>query len=134
MSAVEGILADLGVEDIPIIGVAKGVDRDHGKEEFHRPGARPTALRMNDPVLYFIQRLRDEAHRWAIGTHRARRTKQALANPLDELPGVGAARKRALLAHFGSAKAVSRAGVADLQAVDGISEGLARSIYDHFHA
>ena len=133
VSAVEGILADLGVEDIPIIGVAKGVDRDHGKEEFHRPGARPMALRMNDPVLYFIQRLRDEAHRWAIGTHRARRTKQALANPLDEVPGVGASRKRALLAHFGSAKAVSRAGVADLQAVDGISDTLAQSIYDHFH-
>ncbi|WP_299847630.1 excinuclease ABC subunit UvrC [uncultured Paracoccus sp.] len=134
VSAVEGILADLGVEDIPIIGVAKGVDRDHGKEEFHRPGARPMALRMNDPVLYFIQRLRDEAHRWAIGTHRARRTKQALANPLDEVPGVGAARKRALLAHFGSAKAVSRAGVADLQQVDGISATMAQSIYDHFHA
>ncbi|AUH32905.1 excinuclease ABC subunit UvrC [Paracoccus tegillarcae] len=133
VSVVHGIMADLGVEDIPVIGVAKGVDRDHGKEEFHRPGARPMALRMNDPVLYFIQRLRDEAHRWAIGTHRARRTKQALANPLDEVSGVGASRKRALLAHFGSAKAVSRAGIADLQAVDGISETLAQTIYDHFH-
>ena len=88
---------------------------------------------MNDPVLYFIQRLRDEAHRWAIGTHRARRTKQALANPLDEIAGVGAARKRALLAHFGSAKAVGQAGLADLQAVDGISAAMARKIHDHFH-
>ena len=133
VSAVAGILADLGVDDIPVIGVAKGQDRDHGKEEFHRPGARPMALRMNDPVLYFIQRLRDEAHRWAIGTHRARRTKQALANPLDDIPGVGAARKRALLAHFGSAKAVRGAGLADLQAVPGISAAMAQVIHDHFH-
>ncbi|MBC9246567.1 excinuclease ABC subunit UvrC [Paracoccus sp. 11-3] len=132
VSAVDGILADLGVEDIPIIGVAKGVDRDHGKEEFHRPGQRPFALRMNDPVLYFVQRLRDEAHRWAIGTHRARRAKSVMANPLDEITGIGASRKRALLAHFGSAKAVSRAGVADLQAVDGISAAMAQKIVDHF--
>ena len=133
VSAVEGILAELGVEDIPLIGVAKGQDRDHGKEEFHRPGKRPYALPMNDPVLYFIQRLRDEAHRWAIGTHRARRTKQAMANPLDEIAGVGAARKRALLAHFGSAKAVARAGLEDLQAAPGISATMARTIHDHFH-
>ncbi|MDO5633042.1 MAG: excinuclease ABC subunit UvrC [Paracoccus sp. (in: a-proteobacteria)] len=133
VSAVEGILTEMGVNDIPIIGVAKGVDRDHGKEEFHRPGARPMALRMNDPVLYFIQRLRDEAHRWAIGTHRARRTKQALANPLDDIPGVGAARKRALLAHFGSAKAVRGAGLADLQAVPGISATIAQTIHDFFN-
>ncbi|WP_112873580.1 excinuclease ABC subunit UvrC [Paracoccus endophyticus] len=134
VSAVSGILAELGVEDIPVIGVAKGVDRDHGKEEFHRPGKRPMALPMNDPVLYFIQRLRDEAHRWAIGTHRARRTRQVMANPLDEIAGVGASRKRALLAHFGSAKAVGRAGLADLQAVEGISATLARTIHDHFQA
>ncbi|HRO13880.1 MAG TPA: excinuclease ABC subunit UvrC [Paracoccus sp. (in: a-proteobacteria)] len=134
VSAVAGIMAELGVEDIPVIGVAKGQDRNHGKEEFHRPGKRPHALPMNDPVLYFTQRLRDEAHRWAIGTHRARRTKQALANPLDEIAGVGAARKRALLAHFGSAKAVARAGLADLQAVEGISATLAQTIHDHFHA
>ena len=133
VSAVAGILAELGVEDIPLIGVAKGQDRDHGKEEFHRPGRRPYALPMNDPVLYFVQRLRDEAHRWAIGTHRARRTKQAMANPLDEIAGVGAARKRALLAHFGSAKAVARAGLADLQAAPGISAAMARTIHDHFH-
>ncbi|MDO5613111.1 MAG: excinuclease ABC subunit UvrC [Paracoccus sp. (in: a-proteobacteria)] len=133
VSAVDGILTEMGVNDIPVIGVAKGVDRDHGKEEFHRPGARPMALRMNDPVLYFIQRLRDEAHRWAIGTHRARRSKQALANPLDDIPGVGAARKRALLAHFGSAKAVRGAGLADLQAVPGISAAMAQTIHDYFN-
>lgn len=133
VSAVAGIMAEMGVEDIPMIGVAKGEDRDHGKEEFHRPGQRPKALPMNDPVLYFIQRLRDEAHRWAIGTHRARRSKQAMANPLDEIAGVGAARKRALLAHFGSAKAVARAGLEDLQAAPGISATMAKTIHDHFH-
>ncbi|GGF67063.1 UvrABC system protein C [Paracoccus acridae] len=134
VSAVDGILADLGVEDIPIVGVAKGIDRDQGKEEFHRPGRAPFALRMNDPVLYFIQRLRDEAHRWAIGTHRAKRAKSVMANPLDEIAGIGAARKRALLAHFGSAKAVSRAGLADLQAVEGISAAMAQKVHDHFNA
>jgi excinuclease ABC subunit C len=133
VSAVHQIMTDMGVDDIPMVGVAKGEDRDHGKEEFHRSGRRPFALRMNDPVLYFVQRLRDEAHRWAIGTHRAKRAKAIMANPLDEIAGVGASRKRALLAHFGSAKAVSRAGLADLVAVDGISESLAQKIIDHFH-
>ncbi|MFD1882617.1 excinuclease ABC subunit UvrC [Paracoccus pacificus] len=133
VGAVSEIMADLGVEDIPVIGVAKGQDRDHGKEEFYRPGKRPFALPMNDPVLYFIQRLRDEAHRWAIGTHRAKRAKSVMASPLDEIPGVGASRKRALLAHFGSAKAVSRAGLADLQAAPGISEAMARTIHDYFN-
>jgi excinuclease ABC subunit C len=89
---------------------------------------------MNDPVLYFIQRLRDEAHRWAIGAHRAKRAKSFTATPLEDIPGVGAARKKALLAHFGSAKAVSRAGVADLMAVDGISEPMAQKIADYFSA
>lgn len=134
VGAVHSVMAELGVEDIPVIGVAKGEDRDHGKEEFHRHGHRPFALRMNDPVLYFVQRLRDEAHRWAIGTHRARRAKAAMANPLDEIAGIGAARKRALLAHFGSAKAVSRAGLADLQAVEGISAAMAQKVHDHFNA
>lgn len=134
VGAVHSVMAELGVEDIPVIGVAKGEDRDHGKEEFHRHGQRPFALRMNDPVLYFVQRLRDEAHRWAIGTHRARRAKAAMANPLDEIAGIGAARKRALLAHFGSAKAVSRAGLADLQAVEGISAAMAQKVHDHFNA
>ncbi|MFD0981747.1 excinuclease ABC subunit UvrC [Tropicimonas aquimaris] len=133
VSAVAEIMAELGVEDVPFVGVAKGVDRDAGKEEFHRPGQRPFALRHNDPVLYFIQRLRDEAHRFAIGAHRQKRAKAMGATPLEEIPGVGATRKRALLAHFGSAKAVSRANLADLKAVDGISEGLAERIYDHFN-
>ena len=133
VSAVHEIMQAHGVEDIPMVGVAKGVDRDHGKEEFHRTGQRPFALKRNDPVLYFIQRLRDEAHRFAIGTHRAKRAKAVGATPLDEIPGVGAARKRALLAHFGSAKAVSRANLADLKAVEGISAGLAQKVYDFFH-
>ncbi|RVV98339.1 excinuclease ABC subunit UvrC [Mesobaculum littorinae] len=133
VSAVHEIMAEMGVEDIAMVGVAKGIDRDAGKEEFHRTGKRPFALRHNDPVLYFVQRLRDEAHRFAIGTHRAKRAKGVSATPLDEVPGVGATRKRALLTHFGSAKAVSRAGLADLKAVDGISEGLAEKIYDFFH-
>ena len=133
VSAVAEILREQGVEDIPMIGVAKGVDRDAGTEEFHRPGQRPFALRHNDPVLYFVQRLRDEAHRFAIGTHRAKRAKAIGATPLDDVPGVGATRKRALLSHFGSAKAVSRAGLADLKAVEGISDTIAQTVYDFFH-
>jgi len=133
VSAVAEIMREMGVADIPMVGVAKGIDRDAGKEEFHRPGARAFALRHNDPVLYFIQRLRDEAHRFAIGTHRAKRAKAVGATPLDDIPGVGATRKRALLQHFGSAKAVSRAALGDLKAVEGISEGLAEKIYDFFH-
>lgn len=133
VSAVHEIMVELGVEDIAMIGVAKGIDRDLGKEEFHRIGHRPMALRHNDPVLYFVQRLRDEAHRFAIGTHRAKRAKAVGATPLDDIPGVGAARKRALLAHFGSAKAVSRANLADLKAVEGISDSMAEAIYAFFH-
>ncbi|SMX24555.1 excinuclease ABC subunit UvrC [Boseongicola aestuarii] len=133
VSAVRQIMAELGVEDVPMVGVAKGVDRDHGKEEFHRTGLRPFALQRGDPVLYFIQRMRDEAHRFAIGAHRAKRSKAVGATPLDEVPGVGATRKRALLAHFGSAKAVGRANLNDLKAVDGISDAIAETIYDHFH-
>lgn len=133
VSAVAEILKDYGVEDIAMVGVAKGVDRDHGKEEFHVRGKRPFALQRNDPVLYFVQRLRDEAHRFAIGTHRAKRSKSIASSPLDEIDGVGAARKRALLAHFGSAKAVSRANLADLKAVEGVSAATAEKIYDFFH-
>ena len=133
VSAVASIMKEHGVEDIPMVGVAKGVDRDAGKEEFYRVGARPFALRHNDPVLYFVQRMRDEAHRFAIGTHRAKRAKAVGATPLDEIPGVGASRKRALLAHFGSAKAVSRANLSDLKAVEGVSDALAEKIYDFFH-
>ena len=133
VSAVAKVMAEFGVEDIPMVGVAKGIDRDLGKEEFHIRGQRPFALQRNDPVLYFIQRLRDEAHRFAIGTHRAKRAKAIGATPLDDIAGVGASRKRALLAHFGSAKAVSRANLADLKAVDGISAAMAEKIFGFFH-
>jgi excinuclease ABC subunit C len=133
VSAVQAIMREHSVQDIPMVGVAKGVDRDAGKEEFHRTGQRPFALRHNDPVLYYVQRMRDEAHRFAIGTHRAKRSKAIGATPLDEVPGVGATRKRALLAHFGSAKAVARANLADLKAVDGVSDALAETIYGFFH-
>ena len=133
VSAVQEILTELGVEDVAMVGVAKGIDRDHGKEEFHRTGERPFALQRNDPVLYFIQRLRDEAHRFAIGTHRAKRSKAVGITPLDDVPGVGASRKRALLAHFGSAKAVGRANLVDLKAVEGISDNMAETIYNFFH-
>ena len=132
VSAVAGIMAELGIDDVAMVGVAKGVDRDAGKEEFHRVGQRPMALRMNDPVLYFVQRLRDEAHRWANGAHVAKRAKAVSLTPLDDIPGVGAGRKKALLAHFGSAKAVARAAVPDLTAVNGISETLAQTIADYF--
>ncbi len=128
------VLADLGIPDVAVIGVAKGPDRDAGREHFHMPGrAQPFMLETRDPVLYFVQRLRDEAHRFVIGSHRARRAKALGANPLDEIPGIGPTRKRALLKHFGSAKAVSRAGVEDLKAAEGISADLAQKIYDHFH-
>jgi len=133
VSAVREIMEDMGVGDIAMVGVAKGVDRNAGKEEFYRTGMPVKALPHNDPVLYFVQRLRDEAHRFAIGTHRAKRAKAIGATPLDDVPGVGATRKRALLAHFGSAKAVGRANLADLKAVDGISDNMAETIYDFFH-
>jgi excinuclease ABC subunit C len=125
---------EVGLPGLSLIGVAKGPDRDAGREHFHIPGReRPLMLEARDPVLYFIQRLRDEAHRFAIGTHRAKRSKALTANPLDEIEGIGPTRKRALLAHFGSAKAVSRAGVDDLTAVKGVSAELAKKIYDFFH-
>lgn len=133
VSAVAEILETLGVVDVPMVGVAKGVDRDHGKEEFYIPGRSVFALQRNDPVLYFVQRMRDEAHRFAIGTHRAKRAKAISANPLDDIAGIGASRKRALLAHFGSAKAVARANLTDLKAADGISAAMAEKIYDFFH-
>jgi excinuclease ABC subunit C len=128
------VLAGFGLHDIQLIGVAKGPDRDAGREHFHIPGRdQPVMLETKDPVLYFVQRLRDEAHRFAIGTHRAKRSKALGVNPLDEIEGIGPTRKRALLKHFGSAKAVSRAGIEDLKAVEGISADMARKIYDFFH-
>ncbi|MEM9434321.1 MAG: excinuclease ABC subunit UvrC [Pseudomonadota bacterium] len=134
VSAVAEIMSELGVEDIDMIGVAKGIDRDAGKEEFYRSGKPAFALRHNDPVLYFVQRMRDEAHRFAIGTHRAKRAKSQMKSPLDEIAGIGPRRKKALLQHFGSAKAVGRANLSDLTAVEGVSESMAQKIYDHFHA
>jgi len=133
LAAASGVLAELGIEALPVVSVAKGRDRDAGRETFFIAGREPFLLPHRDPVLYFVQRLRDEAHRFAIGSHRARRSKEMHANPLDEIAGIGPARKRALLRHFGTAKAVSRAGVEDLMTVEGVSRGLALSIYDHFH-
>jgi excinuclease ABC subunit C len=128
------IFDELSIRDVALIGVAKGPDRDAGREHFHVPGrGRPMMLEPRDPVLYFVQRLRDEAHRFAIGTHRAKRSKALAANPLDDIEGIGPTRKRALLAHFGSAKAVSRAGIEDLKAVKGISAEMAQKVYDFFH-
>ncbi|MFV0295056.1 MAG: excinuclease ABC subunit UvrC [Hyphomicrobiaceae bacterium] len=128
------VLAALGLDDIALVGVAKGPDRDAGREHFHVPGrALPFMLEPRDPVLYFVQRLRDEAHRFAIGAHRAKRAKAVGSNPLDEIAGIGPGRKRALLTHFGSAKAVSRASVEDLEGVNGISAEMARRIYSFFN-
>ena len=132
VSAVRDILRKWGVDDIAMIGVAKGVDRDAGKEEFYRTGKPVMALRHNDPVLYFVQRLRDEAHRFAIGAHRAKRAKANMKNPLDDIDGIGPKRKKALLVHFGSAKAVARANLVDLKAVEGVSDAMAEIIYNHF--
>ena len=133
LSAVLEVMEETGTTDIPVAAVAKGPDRHAGREDFYLPGKAPFRLPANDPVLYYLQRLRDEAHRFAITGHRAKRTKQMRENPLDEIAGVGASRKSALLKHFGSAKAVSRANLADLEAVEGVSKALARKIYDHFH-
>lgn len=134
MTAVRAILDELGIRDcVTAIGVAKGTDREAGRERFFADGRSDFSLPPRDPVLYFIQRMRDEAHRFAIGSHRARRKKEMVRNPLDEISGIGPGRKRSLLQHFGTAKAVSRAGLNDLMAVTGISETVARQIYNHFH-
>ena len=133
LNAARGVLADLGLSDLAVAGVAKGPDRDAGREHFYLPEKPSFMLDQRDPVLYYIQRLRDEAHRFAIGSHRAKRAKTIGANPLDEIAGIGPGRKKALLQAFGSAKAVSRASLTDLAAVEGVSVALARAIYDHFH-
>jgi len=132
LAAAREIMADLGVEDVPLVGVAKGPDRDAGLERFFLPGKPPFMLEPRSPVLYYLQRLRDEAHRFAIGTHRAKRSAEMRRNPLDEIEGVGPARKKALLHAFGSARGVSRAAMEDLAKVDGVSEPLAQRIYDFF--
>ena len=127
------VFADLGVNDVGLAAIAKGSDRNAGRETFHLTGRPPFSLEHNNPVLYFLQRLRDEAHRFAIGSHRAKRSRKLGRSALDEISGIGAKRKRALLHHFGSVREVERAGLADLGAVDGISSRVAQSIYDHFH-
>ena len=124
---------ELGIEDVPFVAISKGPDRDAGRERFHRPGKSPITMPERDPVLYYLQRLRDEAHRFAIETHRARRTKAISHTPIDDIAGIGAKRKKALLHHFGSARAVSRAGLTDLETVDGVSKTVAKRIYDYFH-
>ena len=134
LSSAREVLADLGLSDLAVAAIAKGPERNAGRERIFMPGRAPLLLEPRDPVLYFLQRLRDEAHRFAIGSHRSGRSKARLRSALDEVPGVGAKRKKALLLRFGSAKAVARAGLADLEAVTGISSGVARNIYDHFHA
>jgi len=132
LSVAEEVFAELGVDDVALLGVAKGPEREAGRERLHQPGREAFLLPPRDPVLYFIQRMRDESHRFAIGTHRQKRTKDMGASPLDEIPGIGGKRKKALLLRFGSARAVSRAGLKDLEAVEGISSAVAKKIYDHF--
>ena len=134
MSAVKGVLDELGVEDVPLIGVSKGPDRNAGRETFHFPDGREINLPINAPVLFYLQRLRDEAHRFAIGAHRTKRSKAITASPLDEVPGIGPARKKALLMHFGTARAVRDASLEDLARTPGVSEAVARVVYDFYHA
>jgi excinuclease ABC subunit C len=133
LSAATAIFAELGLEDIPLVAISKGPDRDAGREWFHMAGRPAFQLPPRDPVLYFLQRLRDEAHRFAITTHRASRSKKITTSELDDVPGIGAARKRALLMHFGSARGVKGAGLKDLEAVSGINRTTARQVYAHFH-
>jgi excinuclease ABC subunit C len=134
LSAAQAVLAELGIDDIPLVAIAKGPDRNAGNEVFFLPGeAAARKLPARDPALYFLQRLRDEAHRFAIGSHRAGRAKAMVTSALDSVPGIGPARKKALLHHFGSARGVAQAGLADLEACAGINTATARRIYAHFH-
>ena len=133
LNVAQGVFGELGIDDIAIGAIAKGPDRNAGRERFFLPGRAPFSLDPRDSVLYFLQRLRDEAHRFAIGTHRAKRTKALGRSPLDEIVGIGARRKRALLHHFGSARAVARAGLGELERVAGISKTVAKKVHDHFH-
>jgi excinuclease ABC subunit C len=133
LNVAKWVFDDLGIETVTLIGIAKGPDRNAGKETYFIEGRAPFTLPHNHPVHYFLQRLRDEAHRFAIGSHRARRSQDISRSPLDDLPGIGPKRKKALLHTFGSARGVSEAGLTDLQQVDGISAALAQAIYDHFH-
>ena len=134
LTQAQATLGELGIGDVAIAAIAKGPDRNAGRERFFLPGRPAFSLEPRDPVLYFLQRLRDEAHRFAIGAHRARREKAIRGSPLDEIAGIGARRKQALLHHFGSARSVARAGVAEIERVPGISKAVAKKVYDHFHA
>ena len=133
LNAARATLAELGVTDVPLVSIAKGEERNACEETFFMTDRPPLKLRPRDPVLYFVQRLRDEAHRFAIGAHRTRRAIAIGRSPLDEIAGIGARRKKALLHRLGSARAVARAGLADLEQVEGISRTVARKIYEHFH-
>ena len=133
LSAVCDVLEDAGVHDVPVVAISKGPDRNAGREVFHLPGGREVTMPPNSPVLFYLQRLRDEAHRFAIGAHRQKRAKNMASSPLDDVPGIGPHRKRALLMHFGTARAVKGAALEDLERAPGISRTMARSIYDHFH-
>jgi excinuclease ABC subunit C len=133
LSTTQAVMEELGVADIPLVAIAKGPDRDAGREWFFTPGGEPFQLPPRDPVLYFLQRLRDEAHRFAITTHRHARSKKLTTSELDDVPGIGAARKKALLMHFGSARGVKGAGLKDLEAVSGINRATARAVYAYFH-
>ena len=135
LSSALNALSELGIDDVPVVGIAKGPDRNAGREYFFTADGDPKGFQLppRDPVLYYLQRLRDESHRFVLGGHRQRRSRAIAQNPLDEIPGIGARRKRALLKHFGSARSVSNAGLQDLEKVDGISKTVARSIYDFFH-
>jgi excinuclease ABC subunit C len=133
LSAAREILTELGITDVPMVAIAKGPDRDAGRETFHMPGRAAFKLPPRDPVLYFVERLRDEAHRFAIGSHRQRRRRDIREAGLQEIAGIGPTRKRALLRHFGTLKAIERASVADLRQVPGVSDETARRIYDFFH-
>ena len=134
LSVVCEIMENAGVHDIPVVGVAKGPDRNAGRETFHLPGGREITLPPNAPLLFYLQRLRDEAHRFAIGTHRAKRAKSLTTSTLDEVPGIGPNRKRALLMHFGTARAVKGAALEDLERAAGISKAIARQLHDYFHS
>ena len=136
LNAVIEAIADIGLtpDDVTLVSIAKGVDRNAGREQFFRPGKAPFRLPENAPVLYYLQRLRDEAHRWAIGAHRAKRSADIKKSPLDQIGGIGPARKKALLQYFGSAKGVSLAKLADLREVDGVSDAMAERIYGYFHS
>src|SRR5206468_693597 len=133
LNAARETLGELGVADVPLIAIAKGPERDAGRETFFLSGREPFRLKPRDPVLYFVERLRDEAHRFAVGSHRQRRKRDIREAGLQEIPGIGPARKRALLRHFGTLKAIERAAVSDLEQVPGINAETARKVYDFLH-